>query len=102
MTDPLAPIPMTPDEIADLVSRARANGEAAAQAGFANLSSLRRGKPCMRHNPVLEEAARFALERKRTLSFAAREFDVHEDSLRKVWRRLYPDAPVLLSKRGAR
>jgi hypothetical protein len=93
---------MTPDEIADLVERARANGDAAFYAGAAKLSAMRRGKPCMHRNPVLVDAARFAFERRRTLSFSAREFNVHEDSLRKVWRRMYPDVPAVLSRRGAR
>ena len=44
-------------------------------------------------------AARYALENRKTLRDAAREFDCTIGSVSQTWRRIFPDVPALVNRR---
>jgi hypothetical protein len=47
-------------------------------------------------------AAQYAAHANVTISAAARKFGVCVASAAEAWRRIYPDVPALVSRRGAR
>jgi hypothetical protein len=85
VTNPLLqPMPMSADEVIDLIRRTRAQG--------ANAKAWPKAQ--------LAAAFRFAIRERKPLSAAARKFRIHRDALRRYWLKRRPGVPILVSKRG--
>jgi hypothetical protein len=89
---------MTPEQVADLVARTRA-ADLEAERLRLEASNRPRG-PLQVERGTGAKAARFAMERGRSLAFAARRFGCSESAARHQFAKLYPGVPALLSKRG--
>jgi hypothetical protein len=83
VTNPLLqPMPMSADEIQDLIRRAR-------ERQHPKTKSAR-----------LARVVRWAIRNQKSLAAAAREFLVACTTLRRYWLKRHPGVPILVSKRG--
>lgn len=87
MTNPLAPQPLSPAEIADLVERTRK----ATRNSYAGKAADRRKRS--------EQAARWAHRTGQTCAEAGRQFGRCEDAVCAAWHRLFPGESVRVRRR---
>lgn len=89
MIDPLAPQPMTPEQVRDLVRRTRAAmslaRSCAGAAGTAGLAAIVAARQPSRSR----QAAQYARDHGVTLTAAARVFGLRVSSVCEAWWRIY-------------